>query len=447
MLQRTKGGLDANAPSAPDLPWPTKRQALFALIVLMIGYIVSFIDRQILSLMVQPIKADLGVTDFQMSLLQGFAFALFFCILGIPFGRMADRFSRKHIIAAGVLLWSLMTALCGFANSYAILFLARMGVGVGEAALAPAGYSLLADSYPKERLVRAMSVFTLGGTVGGGLAFLVGGMVIDYATHVGASPLGLDLKPWQFTFIAVGLPGILVAALFLLVHEPVRRGRSAGAQTSFGEACRYLWGRRADYAPLYTAAMFMAVLSYGALTWFPTHLIRTYGLTPGETGLILGTIHIAGPVCGATLATMLTERFMARGLHDAPLRTISIVAPLAGLFYMAPLVPSMGLSVGMWFFAVVFNNAYYGVTMATLQTLTPNNLRATNSAMLTLVVSMGGLAVGSALIGGIADSWFADDARGIGNGMAIVGGISALCATLAALRGRKRIGELMRDAE
>ena len=430
-------------------PWPTKGQALFALVILMIGYIVSFIDRQILSLMVGPIKADLDVSDFEMSLLQGFAFALFFCLLGIPFGRLADRYSRKHIIAFGVFLWSIMTIMCGLANSYTLLFVARMGVGVGEAALAPAGYSLLADMYRKERLVRAMSVFTLGGMIGGGLAFLVGGQVIDYATQAGAVPFGLDdLRPWQFTFIAVGVPGILVALLFLLVHEPVRRGVTTekADQPSFGQAFAYLWSRRADYAPVYFAAMFMAVLSYGGLTWFPTHLMRTYGLTPGETGLILGTIHIISPIFGATLATLLTERFMARGHADAPFRTIAIVAPLAGLFFMAPLASTLETTVGMWCLAVLFSNAYYGVTVATLQTLTPNNLRATNSAMLTLVVSIGGLAVGAALIGGIADGLFLGDPRGIGKAMALVCGVSALIATTVALRGRRRLGELMRDA-
>lgn len=435
------GGLSVEA------PWPTREQALFALVVLMIGYIVSFIDRQILSLMVQPIKADLGVSDFEMSLLQGFAFALFFCILGLPFGRLADRYSRRHIIMFGVLLWSVMTILCGLASSYALLFLARMGVGVGEAALAPAGYSLLADMYRKERLVRAMSVFTLGGMIGGGLAFLVGGQVIDYAANAGTNPFGITgLKPWQFTFIAVGLPGILVAALFLLVHEPARRGAVAEARPSLGAALGYLWGRRKDYAPVYLAATFMAVLSYGGLTWFPTHLIRSYGLTPGETGLILGTIHIVSPVLGATLATVLTERFMARRWHDAPLRTIAIIAPLSGLFFMAPLAPTLEMTIAMWVLAVVFSNAYYGIVVATLQTLTPNNLRATNSAMLTLVVSLGGLALGSALIGGVADSLFLGDPRGIGKAMAIVCGVSAGLAMLTALRGRKRIGELLEAA-
>lgn len=427
-----------------ELPWPSRGQALFALVVLMLGYIVSFIDRQILSLMVQPIKADLGVSDFEMSLLQGFAFALFFCILGLPFGRLADRYSRRHIIMVGVLLWSIMTIACGLADSYALLFLARMGVGVGEAALAPAGYSLLADMYRKERLVRAMSVFTLGGMIGGGLAFLVGGQVIDYATTADATPFGL--RPWQFTFVAVGLPGIVVAALFLLVHEPARRGAVTEAKPTVGEAFAYLWSRRGDYGPVYFAATFMAVLSYGGLTWFPTHLIRTYGLTPGETGLILGVIHIGSPILGATLATVLTERFMARGLHDAPLRTISIVAPLSGLFFLAPLAPTLELTIAMWVLAVLFSNAYYGVVVATLQTLTPNNLRATNSAILTLVVSMGGLALGAALIGGVSDILFAQDPRGIGKAMAMVCGISAILATLVALRGRKRIGRLLEAA-
>ncbi len=441
--------MSASASSAESNPaYPSGRQAYFTLFVLVIAYLVSFVDRQALSLMVNPIKADLGVSDFQMSLLQGFAFALFFCILGIPCGRLADRMSRKVIIAGGVVLWSFMTILCGLAGSYATLFMFRMGVGVGEAALAPAGYSLLADSFKKERLVRATSIFALGAMIGAGIAFLVGGMVMDYAANAPTAPFGLDgLKPWQFTFIVIGLPGFLVAILVMMIKEPPRQGMGKAVPLSFRAAFAYLWERRRDYAPLYFAATLMAVLSYGGLTWFATHLIRTYGLTPGQVGLVLGFCHLVGPILGTFLGAGMTERFMARGHRDAPLRTIMIIAVFAAITYVAPLMPTLGLTAAVWFISVIFQNAYYGNVLATLQMITPNQLRATNSAMLTLVVSMGGLGFGSAMIGGISDLFFAENPRGIGYAMTIVGITFGLLASLVAARGRASLTSAMERFE
>lgn len=439
---------DKSSAGGDEASYPSTGQAVFTLAMLVLAYLVSFIDRQALSLMVNPIRADLGVSDFQMSLLQGFAFALFFCLLGIPLGRMADRYSRKIIIAGGILLWSLMTVACGLAESFAALFIFRMGVGVGEAALAPAGYSLLADSFRKDRLVRATSVFALGAMIGAGLAFLVGGAVMDYAANATSVPFGLEgLRPWQFTFIAVGLPGILVAGLVLLIREPARHGAKDEKPLSFREAFAYLWSRRRDYSALYFAATMMAVLSYGGLTWFPTHMIRTFGLSAGEAGMILGIIHLVGPILGTILGTAMTERFAARGHKDAPLRTVMIIAALAAVTYTAPLMPTLETAAGLWFVSLIFQNAYYGNVLATLQTITPNRLRATNSAMLTLVVSMGGLGFGSALIGAISDGFFAGTAEGIGISMTIVGLIGGLMASVIAARGRRHLRALLSEGE
>lgn len=436
-----------SAPASPSPAevneYPSPRRAIFTLVILVLAYLVSFVDRQALSLMVNPIKADLGISDFQMSLLQGFAFALFFCLLGIPLGRMADRYSRRIIIAAGILFWSIMTVLCGLANSYFLLFIFRMGVGIGEAALAPAAYSMLADSFRKDRLVWATSIFALGAMLGGGLAFLVGGYVMDYAANATELPFGLSgLAAWQFTFIAVGLPGVLVAALVLLIREPKRHGVANTQPLALGEAFAYLWSRRRDYAPFYFAAMMMAVLSYGGLTWFPTHMIRTFGLTPGEVGLILGIVHLVGPTLGTLLGAGMTQWFMKRGHTDASLRTVMIVAAVAGTTYIAPLMPTLELTTGVWLFSLFFQTAYYGNVLATLQTITPNRLRATNSAMLTLVVSLGGLGLGSALIGAIADIFFLDNPRGIGIAMVIVGVSCGWCASVIAARGRQRLRTL-----
>lgn len=427
-------------------PYPSRKSAAFTLAVLVLAYLVSFIDRQALSLMVDPIRADLDVTDFQMSLLQGFAFALFFCVLGIPLGRLADRASRKHVIAVGVVLWSLMTVACGFAGSFATLFLFRMGVGVGEAALAPAAYSILSDTFPRHRLVRATSIFSLGAMAGAGFAFLLGGSVLEYVSSTKIALPGLEgFSAWQATFVIIGVPGLLVALLVLAMQEPARRGVGAHTPLRFSDAVDYLWKRRGQYLPLYAVGTMMAVLSYGGLSWFPTHLIRTYGLSPGQVGLVLGFCHLAGPLIGTLGGAVITEKLMARGHSDAPLITISYAAAAASLTFCAPLMPTLPLSAAVWFLSVIAQNAYYGNVLAALQMITPNRLRATNSAFLTLCVTMGGLALGTALIGGIADLAFPGNPRGIGNAMAIVGMVFGILACITAIRGRHILREAMAE--
>lgn len=431
------------AMSAEREAYPPTARALVTLGLLTMAYVISLIDRQVLALMVNPIKADLGISDFQMSLLQGFAFALFFCILGIPSGRLADRYSRKTIIIGGILLWSLMTISCGFAGNYAMLFVARMGVGVGEAALAPAGYSLIADSFRKDRLVWATSAFTLGGMFGCALALLLGGLVIDYVSHQAAAPFGLDgLKPWQVTFILVGLPGFVAAGLLMLMKEPSRKGGHEPAPP-FGAAFMKLWSRRRDYTDLYLVGALMSVAYYGGLTWLPTHLIRTFGLSPGETGLLLGVIYLVAPILGVTVGSQMNAVFTARGHTDAALRTVMIVAIGAAATYFAPLLPTLESVAVLWFISLVFQSSYYGNVMTALQILTPNRLRATNVAILTIVINMAGAGLGTAIIAALADRVFPGDPRGIGQALTIVGILSGLAAALVAAGGLKRLREAM----
>jgi len=206
---------------------PTLGYASYALFVLMICYTLSFIDRQILSLLVGPIKRDLGISDTRVGLLQGLAFALFYGTLGIPIGKLADTRARTRLISIGVLLWSLMTALCAGALSFWSLFLARMGVGVGEASLAPGAFSLVTDFFSKERLARALSVYSMGIFIGSGLALLVGGSVVQATARMPAVdvPMLGRLASWRLTFLLVAAPGLIVAAWVATVREPARRNQ------------------------------------------------------------------------------------------------------------------------------------------------------------------------------------------------------------------------------
>src|SRR5262249_34009122 len=201
------------------------RYAWYVVIVLMVCYTLSFIDRQILSLMVEPIKHDLGISDTRIGALQGPAFAVFYTLMGLPMGRIADRYSRRNLIAVGVFFWSLMTALCAIARSFWSLFFARMGVGVGEATLGPSAFSLITDYFRKDRLGTAMSIYSMGIFFGAGLGVIVVGTVVSAVTTQPevSLPLFGTIASWRLTFLIVGLPGILIGLLVYTVHEPLRR--------------------------------------------------------------------------------------------------------------------------------------------------------------------------------------------------------------------------------
>ncbi|MDZ4373677.1 MAG: MFS transporter, partial [Phenylobacterium sp.] len=206
--------------------WPSRPYAWFVVIVLLLAYTSSFVDRQILTLLVEPIRADLKITDTQFSLLTGLAFSATYTIAGFPFAWLADRFSRRGVIIAGITAWSIMTAGCGLARNFGGLFLTRMGVGIGEATLSPAAYSLIADYFPLSRRATAMAVYSIGVFIGAGAALIVGGQVIAAVSQ--GPPLSLPvvgrLAPWQVAFLYVAAPGPLIALLMLLVREPLRRG-------------------------------------------------------------------------------------------------------------------------------------------------------------------------------------------------------------------------------
>src|SRR6266851_3833712 len=204
---------------------PSLRYAWYVIFILMVCYTLSFVDRQILSLLVGPMKRDLAISDTRIGLLQGLAFALFYGLMGLPLGRLADTRNRRNVIIVGVVLWSFLTGACSAARSFWSLFLARMGVGVGEATLSPSAFSLITDYFPKEKLGLALSVYSMGIFIGSGLALIAGGSVVDAVTRIPAVTLPFlgAVAPWRFTFLIVGAPGLAIALLLFSVREPVRR--------------------------------------------------------------------------------------------------------------------------------------------------------------------------------------------------------------------------------
>ena len=417
---------------------PSSRYAWYVVAMLSVAYTVSFIDRQVLNLLVEPIRADLAISDTQISLLQGFAFAIFYSLLGVPIARLADRGNRRNIIVAGMTLWCLMTAVCGLARSFGQLFLARVGVGVGEAALSPPAYSIISDYFPPERLARATGVYALGIYAGAGIAMLVGGAAIELISAADAVVLPVigALEPWRMTFIVVGLPGLLVAALLFTVREPARRdpGRPGTAETtavSWAELWDFLRLRQGVLSMMTVGFCFIGIVIIGVMAWTPTLFIRVHGWSAADTGLAYGVILLVFGTSGSVIGGLTADRFFARGRRDATLRTAMLASLIALPFTVAmPLVADARLAVLLLVPATFLLSAPVGLTAAAIQLITPNRMRAQVTALYLLVVAFIGTGFGPMAVALTTDFVFADDAR-LGHSLALVAAmltpIGALC--------------------
>jgi MFS family permease len=388
--------------------------AYLTLGVLLLAYILSFVDRNVMAVLIGPIREDFAISDFQYSLLHGFAFSMFYIVLGLPIARLADNRSRTAIITLGVLFWSLMTCLCGLARGFASLFVMRAGVGIGEAALSPPAYSLLGDYFSADTLPRAMAVYTLGITIGGGLAYMIGGSAYEF--FVGLDTVELPgvgvIRPWQLTFFAVGVPGFLVVALLiLLVKEPPRVGSAAAVQAhSLADATVWFRGRWQAYTGLILGVSLLSILGYGTMAWYVEFLVRSHGLGRADAGSQFGLIFIVAGSLGTLAGGWSAKPLAERGYVDANMRVVLLVALVWMLPAIAgPLMPDGQLALLAAFPIVFFLNSYFGVSVAALQLITPNRLRAQFSAMLLFMTNLFGLALGPSVVAALTDFLFADD--------------------------------------
>lgn len=408
---------------------PAGRYGWWVVAVLILAYTFSYVDRTILSLMVAPIRASLGISDVQLSLLHGLAFAVFYTFLGIPIGRLVDRRRRTTIIAAGVFVWSLMTAACGLAATFGQMFLARIGVGVGEAALSPAAYSLLADWFQGKALVRALSLFQSAIYVGGGLATMAGGALIALVPAV-STPLTGPLEPWQLVFIIVGLPGLVVAALVMTLREPARRGVVNGDMPSFPTVLRAMRTEWRAYGGLIAGLCFASLMWNGVAAWAPTHFIRTFGWTAAEAGLRYGSVLLVCGTAGINFGGWLAGRLRERGTRDANVR-LCLISALAALPFgvAAPLLPDAMASLavlGVYLFAGAMP---YGGAAAAFQEITPNRMRGQVSAIYLFALNLAGIGLGPTFVAAMSQGLFGGDA-GISAAMAANVAISAPLSAL-----------------
>jgi MFS family permease len=392
------------------------RYAWYVVWVLLLLNVSSFIDRQVMALLVTPIKADLGISDTQMGLLLGPAFALTFALSGLLIGRLVDRGNRTAIIAWGVAAWSVMCIACGVANTFGQLFAARFGVGIGEATLSPSAASLIADYFPPEKLATAMSVFTSGVFIGAGLAYLIGGLVIEAVgdTQPWSLPVVGEIRPWQRVFVLVGLPGLLLALLALTIREP-RRSRSSDSPVHAASAREVVEWLRLHSHAFWTFGVGVAVyatVNFGTAFWFPTFFVRSHGWSSGKIGLIMGGATLVFGVVGVIAGGRLADWYRRRGREDGNLIVLiisAVVSILAGLpLYLTSSEPVL---IAALIVTNVAAAAPFGAALAAMQEMVPGTMRGQAAAILGLLLNFVGLSLGPFAVGLLNDRVFQDPAK------------------------------------
>lgn len=411
-------------------PYPKPTVAWLTVAILFVAYIFSFIDRMIIGLLVEPMKADLRISDTEISLLQGMAFAVFYTIAGIPIGRLIDRSKRIRIITVGIALWSFMTMLCGLAGQYWQLFLARMGVGVGEATLSPAAYSIITDSFPPKRLGMAMGVYGLGSAIGAGLAFMIGAAVISLVANAGgvSFPVVGEVRAWQAAFLIVGAPGLLVAALFLLVPEPARRsnaGVAAEAATN-SAVLSFAKNNAGALCGIFFGVGFVNLSVFAAVSWLPVLYMRVHGFGLADAGYVAGAAMVIAGFIG-----LLGGGWICDKLGGAPHQRlmVSAVAGVGGVIggFLFPLVSDPLLATALFILFFIACTTPVGAAVSALQQISPNTMRATLSAAYLFIVNFVGMAFGPTATALIGDTFFPQEG-GIRYAMAIVAGLGFVVA-------------------
>ena len=390
----------------------TTRYAWYVVLLLLLTQIVSYIDRFLPSLLIQWIKTDLELSDFQVGLIMGPAFGLFYVFVAVPIGWLADRYSRRKILAVGISIWCAMTAAAAFAKSFVPLFAARMGVGLGEAAVAPCAVSLISDYFPRARRARALSVFMAGTFIGAGSAYLFGGPLVQYIgtlppVHV---PGYGELAAWQMSFLYIGVPGFVLAAMMFTIREPERQDQvlrgldtSAGGRASLGDAFRFIRQRWRAFGALFVGSA--AVVTMGSLTFWNIALFgRTWGWEIREIGITTGALFFIGGPLGTILGIWLTNRWTASGRKDATLRAVwcGIAIALPG-FALYPIMPTPELAVFMQLFAFTGQAMAAAAGPATLTLIAPGQIKSQATAIYYLFVGVFGQLIGPPPVGLMTD--------------------------------------------
>ncbi len=393
--------------------YPAKKNSYSAVAILTLAQVFAFIDRQIPSMLVEPIKQDFNLSDSQIALLGGAAFSIFYAIMALPIGYAVDRYKRTKVLGIGIFLWSLMTALAGLANSFGKLFGARIGVAVGEAVMAPVSVSLVSDSFPESKQGKPMGIITAGVYIGIGITLLGGGFLIDYLTSLGGITLPLigHLKPWQATFMIVGIPGLVLALAAFYLKEPQRieqqvdRDQLVGRKNVF----IHLKEHRKTLVPMFGGLIFMALIFYSFSFWAPTMMIRTFNISLTEVGFTLGVITIISSITGTIIAGSAVDYLRNRNYSDAPVRAAMIAVILA-------LPPIISLSfvqseLSAWIcisLYLLFISSFAPLGLLAISGVSTGNVKGQTAAIHAFLMMAFGLSLGPQLTAFFTDFVFVD---------------------------------------
>ena len=398
--------------------YPPRSYAWLVVIILLLANICSFVDRMILTLLVEPIKADLSLSDTQIGVLHGFAFAAFYALMGLPIGHFADRVHRRNVIVAGIALWSVMTALCGMARNFLTLFLARMGTGIGEATFNPCAYPLLADYFPRSSRSKAMSLVAVGPYFGGGLSFVLGGLVLGWVTEMGMVSLPFigEVKPWQMTFFIVGMPGILISLLvWMIVREPRRRekiavGNNGRSSLNWGDTFRFVHRHLIVYMLITAGAALNILVAYAVNGWTPTLFVRVYEWEAARIGTVFGLIYMTVGSCGTFIGGVIGDMLYRKGHLDAYIRAMLILIPGAVLIAFMPVMSTPTAALLCLSLGLLCLSTGVGLPITALTQITPNEFRGQVLAMYFFCLYIFGVGVGPVAVALLTDFLFQDTA-------------------------------------
>jgi MFS family permease len=444
------------APATDSKPWPSPRQAWYAVAIFALALMINFLDRGIVGLLVEPIKRDLHLSDTRIGLIIGFAFVCMYVILGLPIARMVDAYSRRIILACGITAWSVATTLCGLAQSFWQLFVARIGVGAGESCSGPATFSMMADLFPPRQLPRAIAVLNFGFIAGTGLSLLAGGAAIAWISSWPSISLPVigKLYDWQLVFIVVGLPGFIVAGLMLTVTEPIRRGVAAVSSATgtpqsipIREVVRYLLQHWKTYAPMFIGVASSTVLAFGHQAWYAAFFARTYGWSAPQFATTFGIAIVVLAPFSLIIGSTLAERLAKRGKLDANLR-VTLLASLLNLpgALIFPFMPTPQLAIALIILSFLCAMLSPGPYNAALQIVTPNRMRGQVTALFLFVFNIVGFGLGANIVASFTDFVFHNESMlrySLAATSAIMGPISIVCFWLGLkpyARSVKRMG-------
>ena len=375
------------------------------------AYICSFVDRYVLGILVQPIKAEFQLTDTQMGLLLGPAFAIFYATMGLPMGWITDRVRRTWMLGIATASWSIATGAMGLVTGFATLFASRMAVGIGEAALSPGALSMIADGFPRQKRGAPIAVYSTALTVGAGLASLLGASILAYAKQAGdPSFFGIGpLSPWRFTFLAVSLPGFVIAPLFFLLREPPRGLHDVPGDKpvrGLGDGIAWVKGRPGTYLGLVSLVCVMTIIAYGQGGWNASLFERNWGWAPERFATINGLLNLVlGPF--AVLAAGRAADAWSKTRVDAALRILfigsCIMIPCAAL---APLMPTAVMGFVFIALANVGTGIVSAVGVLSVLEITPASVRGQVVALYYMAISLSGLLLGPPVVGWLSDHVF-----------------------------------------